>query len=92
MVSSPVRLETRGGHTITIDDDTGRIEVRHAAGSRVSVQEDGITLDATAAVEVSAPVVRIASADATFSGVVRCHTLVADGSVLAPNLPPSGPE
>jgi hypothetical protein len=56
------------------------------------VQEDGITLDATAAVEVSAPVVRIASADATFSGVVRCHTLVADGSVLAPNLPPSGPE
>jgi hypothetical protein len=52
------------------------------------VRADGITLDATAVVEVSAPVVSIESAAVTFSGVVRCQTLVADGSVLAPNLPP----
>jgi phage baseplate assembly protein gpV len=84
-----VTLSSRQGHTVTLDDDDATVEMRHADGSTVTITAGGrIVVQAGAIVEVSAPTVQIRAPIAKFTGVVSCTTLIAEQTVMSPEIIP----
>lgn len=80
--------ETPGGQRITLRDGPGEVLVEDANGNSVTLDTGGITVNASAQVKViasqvnvTAGTVKVDTAMATFSGMVKCQTLIATSVV-----------
>ena len=90
-------LETPGGQRLTLKDGPGNVVVEDSNGNSVKLEPAGITINAAAKVtvraaqvQVSAGTVNVDTAMASFSGVVRCNTLIATSVVSASYTPGAG--
>jgi uncharacterized protein involved in type VI secretion and phage assembly len=95
--ASSLVIETPGGQRITLQDGPGSVRVEDANGNAVTLAASGVTVAATAkvtvsaaAVEVNAAAVTVNAAMSSFSGVVRCDTLVSNAVVSASYSPGAG--
>lgn len=92
-----LKVETPGGQSITLKDGPGAIEIVDSNGNSIKLQTSGITVTASAKVtvnasqvELSAGMVTVNAAMSTFSGVVKCDTLISNTVVSATYTPGAG--
>lgn len=90
-------VETPGGQHLTLADGPGVVTVQDSNGNTLKMDAAGITLTAAARVrveaaqvEVSAGVVTVDSAMSTFSGIVKCETLITNAVISASYTPGAG--
>jgi uncharacterized protein involved in type VI secretion and phage assembly len=90
-------LETPGGQKVTLQDGPGSILIEDANGNSAKLEAGGITLTTSAKLSVSASSVSISAATvsvdsgaATFSGMVKCDTLIANSVVGTSYTPGAG--
>lgn len=91
-------LETPGGQKATLKDGPGAVEIVDSNGNSVKLEASGITITASAkvtinagaAVEVSASMVKVSAGMSQFSGVVQCDTLITNSVVSASYTPGAG--
>lgn len=81
-------LRTRSGHEIVIDDGGSEITVSHAGGCVVRLTATSVDVQANVDVSVTAPMVDVTAPISTFSGVVKCQTVIADSFVISPAYTP----
>jgi uncharacterized protein involved in type VI secretion and phage assembly len=81
-------IRTRCGATITIDD--ARCEVRVDAPGGIRLTTSGRLQAQASQASVDAAQLTVGSAMATFSGVVKCDTLIANSVVAASYSPGAG--
>lgn len=90
-------LETPEGKRISIDDAEERVSITDEHGNAITLDAGGISIDATAplkmsaaTLEVSVSSLKVESAMSTFSGVVRCDTLISNNVVASNYTPGAG--
>lgn len=90
-------LKTPGGQEIVLKDGPGVIEARDSNGNSVEMKAGGITVTASAKVDVSASVLEISAGAVTvnaglskFSGVVQADTVISNSVVSASYTPGAG--
>ena len=83
-----VRLTMRSGHSVTLDDASQEITIVHAMGGTIKMTAASIEVTANATVEITAPLLTVDAAVSTFSGLVKCQTLIADTMVMSPAYTP----
>lgn len=90
-------VETPGGQSLTLADGPGVITVQDSNGNTVKLESSGITITAAAQVKVEAPQVKVSagmvtvdSAMSTFSGIVKCDTLITNSVISASYTPGAG--
>lgn len=95
--SAKLTLTTPGGHSVTLDDGTRTLSLADSNGNTVEMSPSGITVTATSqvtvnamTVSVSAATVNVDAAISTFSGVVKCDTLITNSVVSASYTPGMG--
>jgi uncharacterized protein involved in type VI secretion and phage assembly len=82
-------LRTPAGHTLVLDDGQRQVQLRHADGPAVTVTAGGaVEVRANSTVEVNAVAVNVHAPIATFDGLVKCTTLIADVGVVSPSYTP----
>lgn len=93
---SALHVRTPGGLEIHLDDAAGRIVVS-GQGSTIRIDAAGVTIQAAGRVaieasqlKVSAGKVEVDAGLSTFSGVVRCDTLITNSVVAASYTPGAG--
>jgi uncharacterized protein involved in type VI secretion and phage assembly len=92
-----IRTETRSGYHITIDENgAGEIVIEKGSDS-IKIDSAGISITASAKVEiqaaqvdVSAGMVKVDAGMSTFSGVVKCDTLISNSVVSTSYTPGAG--
>lgn len=89
--------ETPGGQRLTLRDGPGSVVVEDSNGNSVTMDSQGISIQAAAKVtvqaaqvEVTAGMVQVNSAMSRFSGVVQCQTLIATSVVSSSYTPGAG--
>ena len=92
-----LRLETPGGCQLTLKDGPGSCELVDSNGNSAKFESAGITVTAAAKVTVNAPqvavsagMVQVDAGMSSFSGVVRCDTLISNSVVSASYTPGAG--
>jgi uncharacterized protein involved in type VI secretion and phage assembly len=93
-----IELKTPAGQSLILDDSSGgSIKATDASGNSVTMDSQGITLEAVSKVTVNAPQVQVSagmvSVDAgmsRFSGVVQCDTLITTTVVASVYTPGAG--
>jgi uncharacterized protein involved in type VI secretion and phage assembly len=95
--SERLRLETPGGQIVTLADGPGTITIEDANNNTVTLDSGGVTIQCSAKVsitgsslEVSASQVTVNAGTSTFSGLVKCDTLVATSVVGTSYTPGAG--
>ena len=98
--SNPERavLKTKHGATIVLDDSASTVEVSDANGNLVTLTPSGITITAAgnvtvsgaAKVEIEAGLVEVNAGMASFSGLVRCDSLITNSVVSSSYTPGAG--
>lgn len=90
-------LETPGGQRLTLKDGPGSARLEDANGNTITLESGGMTLSSPATVkvnaskvEVSAGMVKVDAAISTFSGIVKCDTLIATSVISASYTPGAG--
>lgn len=90
-------LETPGGCKLTLKDGPGSCELVDSNGNSAKFESAGITITAAAKVTinaaqvaVSAGMVQVDAGMSTFSGVVKCDTLISNAVVSASYTPGAG--
>lgn len=84
-----VRITMRSGHQVVLDDTTQELTVRHANGCTLRMTATGaVEITALSSLNVSAPMVKVDAAVSTFTGIVKCSTLIADTMVMSPAYTP----
>lgn len=90
-------LETPGGQTLTLKDGPGSATLEDSNGNTITLDSSGITLNSSATVkvlaskvEVSAGMVKVDAAISTYSGIVKCDTLVATSVISTSYTPGAG--
>lgn len=90
-------LETPGGCKLTLKDGPGRCELVDSNGNGATFESSGITVTAAAKVTVNAPqvevsagMVKVDAGMSTFSGVVKCDTLISNAVVSTSYTPGAG--
>ncbi|MGZ4393804.1 MAG: hypothetical protein ACXVZ2_00390 [Gaiellaceae bacterium] len=90
-------LETPGGQKVTLQDDPATIKIDDSNGNSVELQSSGITVTASANVTVNASTATLSAGTltvdagmSTFSGVIKCDTLVTNSVVSASYSPGAG--
>ncbi len=90
-------VETPGGQSLTLADGPGKITIEDSNGNTLETEAAGITVTAAAKVTVNAPQVAVSAAmvsvDAamsTFSGIVKCDTLIATTVISTTYTPGAG--
>lgn len=89
--------ETPGGQKITLTDGPGAITVQDSNGNSIKLESSGITINASAKVNVtasqislSAGMVQVDAGMSKFSGVVQCDTLISNTVVSSTYTPGAG--
>jgi uncharacterized protein involved in type VI secretion and phage assembly len=92
-----LRLETPGGQSFTLKDGPGAVTIEDSSGNSVKLEVAGITITAAAKVTVnaaqvavSAGMVTVDAGMSTFSGVVRCDTLITTTCIATTYTPGAG--
>lgn len=90
-------LETPVGQKITLADGPSKITIEDSNGNSVTLDQQGISIEAVAKVtvqaaqvEVSAGMVKVDAAMADFSGIVKCSVLQTPAVVSASYTPGAG--
>jgi uncharacterized protein involved in type VI secretion and phage assembly len=90
-------VETPGGQRMTLSDGPGVVRVEDANGNSLEMASAGVTVVAAAKVEVQAAsvtvtagMVKVDSAIADFTGVVKCQTLIATSVISSSYTPGAG--
>jgi uncharacterized protein involved in type VI secretion and phage assembly len=90
-------LETPGGQKITMKDGPGAVEIVDSNGNSIKLETSGITVTAAAKVTVNASQVAVSAGMVTvdagmssFSGVVKCDTLISNSVISASYTPGAG--
>jgi uncharacterized protein involved in type VI secretion and phage assembly len=90
-------LETPGGQTLTLQDGPASCTLQDANGNTLTLDAAGVTVDCSntvtvnaSTVKVSAGMVKVDTAMATFSGVVKCETLIATSVISTSYTPGAG--
>jgi uncharacterized protein involved in type VI secretion and phage assembly len=83
--SVKLRLETPAGRSVILDDGQNSITVEDSLGNSITLDSQGITITASAkvtvnaaTVDVTAGMVQVNAGMSTFSGVVKCDTLITN--------------
>ena len=92
-----VRIETPGGHHLTITDEGSGTVTIEKGSEKVELAAGGITLTSSAKVkiqasqvEVSAGMVKVDAGFSKFSGVVQCDTLITNAVISSSYTPGAG--
>jgi len=92
-----LRLETPNGQSIVLSDADNSIVAEDSNGNSIKMEAQGITITASAqvqiqasTVEVDAGMVTVNSGMSQFSGVVQCDTLITNTVISATYLPGVG--
>jgi uncharacterized protein involved in type VI secretion and phage assembly len=95
--SVKLRLETPGGRKVVLDDGGSSITVEDSLGNTITLDSQGIDITASAkvkvnaaTVEVSAGMVKVDAGMSTFSGVVKCDTLITNMVISSAYTPGAG--
>ena len=83
-----VRVTMASGHQVVLDDAAQEVTVRHATGCTVKLTATNVEITANVSLNVTAPMVKVDAATSTFSGIVKCTTLIADAMVMSPAYTP----
>jgi uncharacterized protein involved in type VI secretion and phage assembly len=90
-------VETPAGQKVTLQDGPGTITIEDSNGNSIKLDTSGITVNAAAnvkvtaaKVDVSAGMVNVDTAMATFSGIVKCETLISTSVVSTSYTPGAG--
>jgi uncharacterized protein involved in type VI secretion and phage assembly len=90
-------LETPGGCRLTLQDGPGTVTLEDSNGNSIELASAGITVQASAAVtvnassvKVSAGMVNVDAGMSSFSGVVKCDTLITNSVVSTSYTPGAG--
>jgi uncharacterized protein involved in type VI secretion and phage assembly len=86
--AAKVRVTMRSGHQVVLDDAAQEVTIRHAGGCTVKLTATTVEITANVSLNVTAPMVKVDAAMSTFSGVVKCTTLIADTMVVSPAYTP----
>lgn len=83
---SKVSITMDSGHQVVLDDSVKEITVQHSNKTTViRLNSTGaIEIIAQSGVEITAPKVTVTAATSTFTGLVKCATLIADVAVSSP--------
>ncbi len=87
--SANLELQTAEGRKIELDDGVNRIKITDPAGSTIELGPGGVTVAANQ-VAIDASNVTVNAANASFSGVVQCDTLIANSVVAKSYTPGAG--
>ena len=89
--------ETPGGQKITFKDGPGTITIEDSNGNSIKLESAGVTVNASAKVNVtasqvciSAGMVQVDAGMSKFSGVVQCDTMISNTVVSATYTPGAG--
>jgi uncharacterized protein involved in type VI secretion and phage assembly len=92
-----IECTTPGGISLTMKDDAGGSLVIECAGNTITIDTQGVSIQAAAKVtvqaanvEVSAGMVRVDAAMSRFSGVVQCDTLITNSVISSAYTPGAG--
>lgn len=90
-------VETPGGQRMTLSDGPGVVRVEDSNGNSLEMATAGVTVIAAAKVDVQAAtvnvtagMVKVDSAIADFTGVVKCQTLIATSVISSSYTPGAG--
>lgn len=83
-----VRLTMESGHQVVLDDAAQQVVVRHGMGCTVRLTPTSVEITGNISMTVTAPMVTVDAAMSTFTGVVKCATLIADVGVVSPSYTP----
>ncbi|WP_206059483.1 hypothetical protein, partial [Nonomuraea zeae] len=83
-----VRITMEAGHQVVLDTAAQEVTVRHGLGCVVKLTATSVEISGTLDVTVTAAMVNVNAAVSTFSGMVKCTTLVADTMVMSPAYTP----
>lgn len=83
-----VRLTMRSGHSVVLDDADQTVTVTHATGAVVRLTSTDVEIQANVQVKVTAPMLDVEAPFATFSGMVKVGTLIAEQMVMSPAYTP----
>ena len=96
-LAQTMTLATPAGLAVTLSDAAGAIRIADAIGTLVVFDSNGISVTSAgtatvsaATVQVTASAVEVDAATATFSGVIRCDTLIANSVVGSAYTPGAG--
>lgn len=89
--------ETPGGQSITLKDGPGAIEIVDSNGNSIKLETSGITITASAKVNINASQVAVSAGMVTvdaqmskFSGVIKAETVITNSVVSASYTPGAG--
>jgi len=92
-----LKLETPGGQSVTLKDGPGTLTLKDSNGNTIKLETAGITVTASAKVTVqasqvavSAGMVTVDAGMSTFSGVVKCDTLISNTVISTAYTPGAG--
>lgn len=92
-----LKLETPGGQKLTMKDGPGAVTIEDSNGNSVKLETSGITVTAAAKVTVnasqvavSAGMVKVDAGMSTFSGIVKCDTLISNTVISTTYTPGAG--
>ena len=90
-------VETPGSQKITLQDGPGSVKIEDSNGNSIKLESSGITITASAKVNVqasqvsiSAGMVQVDAGMSKFSGVVQCDTLISNSVVSSSYTPGAG--
>jgi uncharacterized protein involved in type VI secretion and phage assembly len=86
--AAKVRLTMASGHEVVLDDAAQEIIITHAMGCVVKLTATAVEIQANVSLDVSAPMVKVDAPIATFSGLVKVGTLIAEQMVMSPAYTP----
>jgi uncharacterized protein involved in type VI secretion and phage assembly len=92
-----LKLETKSGYHLTIDEQGGGKILIEKGGEKVELSSSGVAVTSSVKVKVDAPQVSVSASmvqvDAgmsTFSGVIKCDTLISNAVVSSSYTPGAG--
>lgn len=90
-------METPGGQKVTLKDGPGVIEIQDSNGNSIKLESAGITINASAKVNINASQVSVSTSMLTvdagmskFSGVVQADTVITNSIIAASYTPGAG--
>jgi uncharacterized protein involved in type VI secretion and phage assembly len=92
-----ILIETPGGQRVRLDDSPAKVTVEDSSGNVITLQASGVSVVTSgkasisaATVQVDASMVTVNAGMSTFSGVVKCDTLISNTVVSAAYTPGAG--
>jgi uncharacterized protein involved in type VI secretion and phage assembly len=83
-----VTISTASGHRVVLDNSSSEVTVQHATGCTVRLTPTAVEITANVTVDVTAAMVNVNAPISTFSGIVKCNTLIAESTVISPAYTP----